>query len=75
MAKNENGYQLLATAIVGQAIKDYQEALRRLEMNPSYRSAIEIKKDVETFFASNWHTYLCRVNPAAAKMLLKEIHE
>ena len=54
----EDPYENLANAIIVQAAKDYQKALRQLRRNPKYTAAAYTKQEVERFFHSQWFQML-----------------
>ncbi|MCC8073682.1 MAG: hypothetical protein LIO62_06105 [Clostridiales bacterium] len=64
MNKNLGGdpNELLSRAIIVQAAKDYRHALGILQKNPSSRSALYSKREIETFFRSNWYQTLTEVD-------------
>ena len=49
----EKGWSLLLEAIVTQAIRDYERALRKRDKR--------LKADCETFFKSQWFMFLCDI--------------
>ena len=49
------GFLLLRDAIVMQAAKDYQRALKILRKNPGNRAALETKREVEEFMLSGFY--------------------
>ena len=57
------GYQILANAIVEQAVKDYRDALRRLKKNPNSKGAMADAMEIEKFFHSPWYGVLTQVDP------------
>lgn len=59
----DTSYENLANAIIIQAAKDYQKALRQLRRNPYYASAAYTKREVEQFFRSQWFHFLTNVDP------------
>ena len=59
----DTSYENLANAIIIQAAKDYQKALRQLRRNPNYASAAYTKHEVEQFFRSQWFHFLTNVDP------------
>ena len=52
----DDGLDLLRTAIVEQAAKDYQKVLKKKKRNPKYESYS--KKELEDFFESQWFEWL-----------------
>ncbi len=56
-------YHDLANAIILQAVKDYKNALFRLDDNPNNRDARYDKKSLEKFFRSKWYATLTEVDP------------
>lgn len=67
-----NTYERLANAIVLQAVKDYRNALKRLEKHPRNETALYTKREVERFFRSDWYASLTKVNP---EMLIRKLKE
>ena len=65
-------YENLAIAIVKQAAKDYQSALRSLKRNKNNTSAKRMKEEVERFFNSDWYSDLTDLNGA---FLMRKIQE
>ena len=57
------GYQMLANAIVEQAVKDYRDALRRLKKNPNSKGVMAEAMEIEDFFHSPWYGVLTQVGP------------
>lgn len=64
-------YRLLVAAITVRAVEDYKKALRQLDSNPGYEDAIKTKKEIETFFESDWFKFLCEINDVS-RILKKE---
>lgn len=67
-----NGYQLLANAIIEQAVKDYRKLLYALQLNKNNRSARASKTHLEKFFQSEWFRTLTNVNGTVLISKLKE---
>jgi hypothetical protein len=65
-------YERLANAIVLQAVKDYRNALRRLQINPDSRSAKADKDELERFFRSQWYECLTSID---GEMLIEKLQE
>ena len=63
-------YEMLANAIVLQAVEDYRRALRKLKSNPEYGPALYTKRAVERLFRSRWYGELTNVDP---DILLNEL--
>ena len=59
----EDPYENLANAIIVQAAKDYQKAMRQLRRNPKYTAAAYTKQEVERFFHSQWFQMLTDADP------------
>lgn len=74
MCKNHSitNYENLANAIILQAVKDYQTALKCLDRNPSNRSAQFDKAEVERFFRSQWYSALTNVD---GELLIRSLQE
>lgn len=52
----------LAIGIVVMAAKDYRLALRQLKRNPKNRAALEMVRDCEQFFRSEYYETLTNVD-------------
>ena len=61
----------LAAAIVKVAVSDYDRATRQLIANPEYTQVLNLKQEVEQFFASNWFDLLCELSPDLTKVRLE----
>ena len=64
----EAAYARLATAIVRMAATDYAEALAgmlRAETRAVRKHHIDVKRQAEKFFRSEWYTALCDLDPDA----------
>lgn len=61
----------LAAAIVKVAVSDYNRVIRQLKTNPEYKQALDLKQEVEQFFASNWFDLLCELSPDLTKVRLE----
>lgn len=59
----QDPYENLANAIIVQAAKDYQKAMRQLRHNPKYTAAVHTKHEVERFFHSQWFQILTDADP------------
>lgn len=55
-------YENLANAIILQAVKDYQMALKCLKNNPKDKVSLSDKNEIERFFRSQWFTALTKVD-------------
>ncbi len=64
--------RMLAAAIVKVAVSDYNRAARQLIANPEYKQALNLKQEVEQFFASNWFDLLCELSPDLTKVHLEK---
>ena len=51
-------YESLANAIIVQAVKDYREALQRLDRHPEKNDYKAEVKSLERFFCSSWYQIL-----------------
>ena len=65
-------YQNLVDAIMMRAVKDYRRALRILRVNPEHKLSRSRKRDVETFFRSQWFCDLCDLD---GEMLINRIRK
>ena len=69
----QEAYENLANAIILQAVKDYRMALAGLKRHPSNYKMQYLKKDVESFFLSNWFVELTDLDgQALLEQLRKE---
>ena len=55
-------YEVIANAIILQAVKDYRMALKSLKANSRNRTAQADKTEIERFFRSQWYSTLTDVN-------------
>ena len=58
----EDPYELLANAIILQAVTDYRAALKQIKRNPKNRETIDEAMRVESFFRSGWYSQLTAVD-------------
>lgn len=58
----EESYISLINAIILQAFKDYNWAVRKLRRKPDDTFALYLKEDVERFCRSGWLTFLTDVD-------------
>ena len=65
-------YEKLANAIVIQAAKDYRFALKRLAKYPRNQSDLYTKKEIESFYRSEYFTMLTSVDP---EILIRKLQE
>ena len=70
--ENENGFEMLANAIVKQAADDYRSASKTLVKKPDSFSAKERIKEVEKFLRSGWYMQLTTVEGEYILQRLKE---
>jgi hypothetical protein len=63
----------LSSAIVNQAMKDLGEARRKLQDNPQSEAAENSRREISSFFKSDWFSFLCDVNPDLEKVRDKEV--
>ncbi len=56
-------YQLLANAIVLQAVKDYRVAIKGLQKIPDSKDYLSEKGSIERFFRSRWFGALTTIDP------------
>ena len=56
-------YRTLADAIILQAVKDYREALKRVQHRPYNHDAVAMKAECERFFRSEWFGLLTKIDP------------
>ena len=68
-----NEYQVLANAIIEQAVKDFRAAQKKLAKNPYNQASMRTVVEVEVFFHSDWFRVLTTVSgPMILKMLKEE---
>ena len=60
---HRTGCALLASGIVRQAVKDWQDAEEMLQKVPEYLDAQEMKLECELFFLSDWYQELMEFAP------------
>lgn len=65
-------YESLANAIIVQAVKDYREALQRLDRYPEKNDYKAEVKSIERFFCSNWYQMLTDLD---GTLLMRKIRE
>lgn len=68
----DDKYEDLANAIVLTAVKDYRDALKKLEKYPNNKILKHTKNEIEKFFRSNWYSTLTSIDP---EFLIKELNE
>ena len=47
-------YESLANAIILQAVKDWRDSVKKLKKRPRFQPAIDMKKECEEFFLSDY---------------------
>ena len=62
-SENQDPYQNLANAIVLSAVKDYRDALKRLNKKPNNKLAADERDDIERFFRSGYFAILTEIDP------------
>lgn len=67
-----DGYERLADAVVIHAAKDYRSALRKSRRNPRNRDAMDMAKECERFFDSQWFSVLTAVDGSWLKERLRK---
>lgn len=65
-------YESLANAIIVQAVKDYREALQRLDRHPEKKEYKAEVSSLERFFCSNWYQMLTDLD---GNLLMRKIRE
>lgn len=63
----------LASAIVKQAVDDLCEARQKLQEHPEDEKAENSRREILSFFKSQWYSFLCDVNPDLERIRDKEI--
>lgn len=58
-----DSYELLANAIIEQAVTDYRKAQKKLCRDPKHETASATVKGVEQFIHSQWYRSLTTVDP------------
>ena len=69
------GYESLTINIIVQAVKDYRNALRKLQNDPDDFRAIVTRKECEGFFRSAWFSVICSVDPEELVKRTEEVLE
>ncbi len=64
--------QMLANAIVIKAAEDYRTAIRNLKINPKHDASLQMLRECESFFESQWYELLTSVD---GKMIMRKIRE
>lgn len=57
-----DGYRQLVAAVINLAIKDREDAIRDIYLNPENKYARELLKDCDEFFNSEWFEELLDVS-------------
>ncbi len=65
-------YESLANAIIVQAVKDYREALQRLDRHPEKNDYKAEVKSLERFFCSSWYQTLTDLD---GNLLMRKVRE
>lgn len=65
-------YESLANAIIVQAVKDYREALQRLDRHPEKNDYKAVVNSLERFFCSGWYQMLTELD---GNILMRKIRE
>ncbi len=65
-------YESLANAIIVQAVKDYREALQRLDRHPEKNDYNAEVKSLERFFCSGWYQILTDLD---GNLLMRKVRE
>lgn len=68
----DRNYEDLANGIILQAVKDYREALKELDIDSKNLEAKTTRVEVENFFRSNWYKELTSLDPEILIEQLKE---
>lgn len=67
-----DSYELLANAIIEQAVTDYRKAQKKLCRDPKHETAKQTVKGIERFIRSPWYSVLTNVDPDALIDRLKK---
>jgi hypothetical protein len=65
-------YESLANSIIEQAVKDYREALQRLDRHPGKNEYKAEVKSIERFFCSGWYQSLTDLD---GNILMRKVRE
>ena len=65
-------YEALRNAIVLQAVRDWQSAVRKLKKRPRYAPAKQMRDECERFFRSDWFEELTGMDGSAILRKLKQ---
>ena len=71
-AYSEDGYEKLGNAIILQAVRDYRDALKKLQKFPGDDSAECVKREVERFFRGGLFSAITELPP---EMLIRKLNE
>lgn len=55
-------YESLANAIILQAVKDWRDSVKKLKKRPRLQPAIDMKKECEEFFLSDYYKIFSSVD-------------
>ena len=70
----EENYQLLANAIILQAVKDFRVAYRRMKKFPNHKAPQEEVRDITKFFYSQYFMSLTTLDgPALLQKIINEL--
>lgn len=58
----KDSYEMLANAIILEAVRDYRRALRSLKRNPGNKAAAEMAVECEGFFRSDYFELLTSID-------------
>lgn len=67
-----DGYTQLGNGIIIQAVKDYRDALKKLNKNSENSMAKHTKRQIENFFHSSLFVMITTINP---DMLIRKLNE
>lgn len=65
-------YESLANGIIEQAVKDYREALQRLDHHPEKNDYKAEVNSIEHFFCSDWYQMLTDLD---GNLLMRKVRE
>ena len=55
-------YESLANATILQAVKDWRDSVKKLKKRPRFQPAMDMKKECEEFFLSDYYKILSSVD-------------
>ncbi len=69
---DQEGYERLCNAVVVTAANDLRKALKKLKRNPDNMDALDMKRECEQFFRSQYFESFTEVD---GEYLIRKLHE